>query len=105
MVKEKTTAKRGSGPVRTYIGKDIRDVMELPDLIDIQTRSYERFLQRERLRNGETPEVQGLEEAFRATFPIESPNGDMVLEYEYYTLDEEGIKFSEREGADLRPAA
>jgi DNA-directed RNA polymerase subunit beta len=91
MVKEEITAKR------TYIGKDIQDVMELPDLIDIQLCSYERFLQRKRLRNHEPLEAQGLEEVFRATFPIESPNGDMVLEYEYYTLDEENIKFSEQD--------
>jgi DNA-directed RNA polymerase subunit beta len=80
---------------RCYVGKDIQDVMELPDLVDIQLRSYERFLQRERLKAGETAAVQGLEEVFRATFPIESPNGDMVLEYEYYTLDEGNIKFGE----------
>jgi DNA-directed RNA polymerase subunit beta len=79
------------------VGVDIQDVMELPDLIDIQLCSYERFLQRERLRDKKTPEPQGLEEVFRATFPIESPNGDMVLEYEYYTLDEENIKFSEQD--------
>ncbi|MDR1317988.1 MAG: DNA-directed RNA polymerase subunit beta, partial [Treponema sp.] len=82
---------------RIYIGKDIQDVMELPDLIDIQLRSYERFLQREKLRNGEKLEDQGLEEVFRSTFPIESPNGDMILEYEYYTLDEDGIKLSEQD--------
>jgi len=80
---------------RFYVGNDIHDVMELPDLIDIQLCSYERFLQRSRLLDGEAPKVQGLEEVFRSTFPIESPNGDMVLEYEYYTLDEEHIKFSE----------
>jgi DNA-directed RNA polymerase subunit beta len=89
--------KEGSVTKRTYIGKDIQDVMDLPDLIDIQLCSYERFLQRERLRNHEAPEPQGLEEVFRTTFPIESPNGDMVLEYEYYTLDEEGIKLSEQD--------
>ncbi|MDR2631878.1 MAG: DNA-directed RNA polymerase subunit beta [Spirochaetaceae bacterium] len=82
---------------RTYVGKDIQDVMELPDLIDIQLCSYERFLQRECLRERKSPEVQGLEEVFRTTFPIESPSGDMVLEYEYYTLDEENIKFSEQD--------
>jgi DNA-directed RNA polymerase subunit beta len=91
MVKGKTIAQR------TYFGKDIQDVMDLPDLIDIQLCSYERFLQRERIRTREAPELQGLEEVFRTTFPIESPNGDMVLEYEYYTLDEENIKFSEQD--------
>jgi DNA-directed RNA polymerase subunit beta len=91
MVTEKSMGKR------RYIGKDIQDVMDLPDLIDIQLCSYERFLQRERLRNHEALEIQGLEEVFRSTFPIESPNGDMVLEYEYYTLDEENIKLSEQD--------
>ena len=91
MAKAKTISKR------IYIGKDIQDVMELPDLIDIQLNSYERFLQREKIKNGEMPVFQGLEEVFKSTFPIESPNGDMVLEYEYYTLDEENIKFGEQE--------
>jgi DNA-directed RNA polymerase subunit beta len=82
---------------RIYIGKDIQDVMDLPDLVDIQLNSYERFLQREKLKRGEKPELQGLEDVFRSTFPIESPNKDMVLEYEYYSLDEENIKFGEQD--------
>jgi DNA-directed RNA polymerase subunit beta len=82
---------------RTYIGKEIQDVMELPDLIGIQLGSYERFLQREILKAGNKPAPQGLEEVFRTTFPIESPNGDMVLAYDYYTLDEGNIKFSEQD--------
>jgi DNA-directed RNA polymerase subunit beta len=82
---------------RTYIGKDFQDVMDLPDLIDIQLMSYERFLQRIKLQNGETIDRQGLEEVFQATFPIESPNGDMLLEYAGYVLDENNIKFSEFE--------
>ncbi|MDR2467886.1 MAG: DNA-directed RNA polymerase subunit beta [Spirochaetaceae bacterium] len=82
---------------RTYIGKDIEDVMAVPDLIDIQTASYERFLQREILHTGKQPQLQGLEEVFKTTFPIESPNGEMELNYEYYTLDDDSIKFSEFE--------
>jgi DNA-directed RNA polymerase subunit beta len=82
---------------RTYLGKEFLEVMELPDLIDIQLSSYERFLQRDRLRRGEPIEKVGLEEVFRVTFPIESPNGDMLLEYERYYLDNASMKYSEIE--------
>jgi len=94
MVKVKTAEKR------QYIGKDIQDVMELPDLINIQLDSYERFLQREKIKKikkGEKPEVQGLQEVFETTFPIKSPNEDMRLEFEYYTFDEDNIKVTELE--------
>ena len=82
---------------RQYIGKDIRNFMDLPDLIDIQLSSYEKFLQRDSSRSEASSEGLGLEEVFRSTFPIESPNGDMLLEYEFYELDEQNIKFSELE--------
>jgi DNA-directed RNA polymerase subunit beta len=71
--------------------------MSLPDLIDIQLSSYERFLQREKVRSGIGLQTAGLEEVFRNTFPIESPNGDMLLEYERYNLDEDAMKYSEIE--------
>ncbi len=82
---------------RVYFGKPYEEVMEIPNLIDIQLSSYERFLQRDRLRKGEPLKRQGLEDVFQTIFPIESPNGDMLLEYGGYTLDEEAIKFSELE--------
>jgi len=82
---------------RQYIGKDYQEVMDLPDLIDIQLSSYERFLQRDTLRKGGTLLEAGIEEVFRTTFPIESPNGDMLLEYEAYHLDESAMKYSEIE--------
>src|SRR5574344_1593668 len=82
---------------RQYIGKDIQNFMELPNLIDIQLSSYESFMQRERLEKKEPLLNQGLQEVFTSTFPIESPNGDMSLEYEFYELDEANIKFSELE--------
>ncbi len=82
---------------RQYIGKNIRNFMDLPDLIDIQLSSYEKFLQRNKADSGNSSEEVGLEDVFRTTFPIESPNGDMLLEYEFYELDEENIKFSELE--------
>ncbi len=80
---------------RSYIGKEYDEVMELPDLVDIQLSSYERFLQREWLLTGEPPRLQGLEEVFQSIFPVESPNGDMILEYSHYMLDNDNIKFDE----------
>ncbi|MCI1209138.1 MAG: DNA-directed RNA polymerase subunit beta [Treponema sp.] len=82
---------------RQYIGKNIQSFMEIPNLIDIQLSSYESFLQREKLEKKEPLEDKGLQEVFTSTFPIESPNGDMSLEYEFYELDKENIKFSELE--------
>lgn len=83
--------------VRQYIGKDIQDFMELPNLIDIQLSSYEEFIQKGRIEKGEPLLNQGLQEVFTSTFPIESPAGDMSLEYEFYELDYDGMKFTEQE--------
>ncbi|MBR0101059.1 MAG: DNA-directed RNA polymerase subunit beta [Treponema sp.] len=82
---------------RQYYGKDIHNFMEIPNLIDIQTSSYESFLQKDRLDRKEPLKNEGLQEAFTSTFPIESSDGEMTLEYEFYELDEENIKFSELE--------
>lgn len=82
---------------RQYYGKDIVDFMEVPDLIAVQTISYENFLQKEKIKNGEELANQGLQEVFTSIFPIESPNGDLSLEFERYVLDFENIKFNEFE--------
>ncbi|MDR2444453.1 MAG: DNA-directed RNA polymerase subunit beta, partial [Spirochaetaceae bacterium] len=71
--------------------------MDLPNLIDIQIASYEGFLQRSALLEGEELKLQGIEEAFRSTFPISSPDDEMTLSFEHYTLDDSSIKFSEQE--------
>lgn len=80
---------------RQYFGKNIQNFMEIPNLIDIQLSSYESFLQKEKLDNNEPLENKGLQEVFDSTFPIESPDGNMSLEYEFYKLEEENIKFTE----------
>ncbi|RME76169.1 MAG: DNA-directed RNA polymerase subunit beta, partial [Planctomycetota bacterium] len=62
----------------------VRDVIEVPDLREIQVRSYRRFLQLgvpAHLRDN-----VGLEKALRETFPIESLDRTMVLEYLGYEL-------------------
>ena len=82
---------------RQYIGKDIQNFMDIPDLIGIQTSSYENFLQSQKVKKGEKLLNQGLQKVFTDTFPIESPNGDMSLDFEYYDLDYENIKYTELE--------
>jgi DNA-directed RNA polymerase subunit beta len=82
---------------RIEVGTAGPRVMELPDLVDIQLSSYERFLQRERFKDGLPPLSQGLQEVFETAFPIESPSGDMRLEYDHYILDEGNIKLTEEE--------
>ena len=82
---------------RTFLGRGRDDVISMPNLVAIQLSSYERFLQRQVLAADQEPAHQGLEEVFQEIFPIESPNGDMVLEYVGYTLDETGIKLTEQE--------
>ena len=83
--------------VRQYIGKDIQDFMDIPDLVDIQLSSFEEFIQKKRIDNNEPLLEQGLQEVFHSVFPIESQNGDLVLEFNHYTLDYENIKFDENE--------
>ncbi|MCB1323947.1 MAG: DNA-directed RNA polymerase subunit beta [Spirochaetales bacterium] len=65
------------------LGK-ITNINIVPDLIDIQFRSYNWFLQKDEASHKR--DSQGLEAVFRETFPIESPNEDMVLEYVSYSF-------------------
>jgi DNA-directed RNA polymerase subunit beta len=82
---------------RVFIGNEIDEVIELPDLINIQTTSYDKFLQRQALLDGKALNNQGLEEVFLSIFPIESSNGELMLEYVNYTLDEDHVPQSEAE--------
>ncbi|MGK0259307.1 MAG: DNA-directed RNA polymerase subunit beta [Candidatus Azotimanducaceae bacterium] len=71
--------------IRKDFGK-LKESMELPYLLAIQTDSYSRFLQ-----TGTTPESRheaGLHAAFRSVFPIVSYSGNAALEYVDYRLGE-----------------
>ncbi len=64
-----------------------QDNFEVPQLLDIQTKSYESFLQRDAASDARTD--TGLEEVFREVFPLESYDGQIRLEYIGYTLGKE----------------
>jgi len=63
----------------------VRDAVEIPDLVAIQRRSYEQFLQQDAVPTRR--KHSGLESLFRETFPIESYDKKMVLEYLCYELE------------------
>ena len=58
----------------------VRDAVEIPDLVAIQRKSYDTFLQRDVAPTKRKD--AGLEALFRETFPIESYDKKMVMEYQ-----------------------
>ncbi|MCA9245122.1 MAG: DNA-directed RNA polymerase subunit beta, partial [Phycisphaerales bacterium] len=62
------------------------DALAIPDLIRVQTESYERFLQSD--VEPQKRKLQGLEALLKEVFPIESYDGNMWLEYLDFSLDE-----------------
>jgi DNA-directed RNA polymerase subunit beta len=69
--------------VRTF-GR-VPDAVEIPNLVEIQRKSYDTFLQKDTAPTRRKP--TGLEALFRETFPIESYDKKMLLEYLYYELE------------------
>jgi DNA-directed RNA polymerase subunit beta len=86
----------GTRTVRDF-GK-IADAIHIPNLIEVQLNSYERFLQ------AEVPPQKrksiGLEAIFREIFPIESYDKTMNLEYLGYEFDRP--RYSPNECRELR---
>src|SRR5258708_2970099 len=62
------------------------DALPIPNLIDVQLESYQRFLQKE-VEQGKR-KSEGLEALLREVFPIESYDGNLRLEYISYDLSE-----------------
>jgi DNA-directed RNA polymerase subunit beta len=71
----------------------IQDCMPLPNLVEIQIKSYEQFLQTDRPKRRR--KRQGLEAAFQESFPIESFDGTCRLEYLGYVLGKPKYSISE----------
>jgi len=70
-----------------------QDTFELPNLLDLQLKSYEDFLQRD--LPSDKRNDQGLEEIFREVFPLESYDGQIRLEYMSYNFGKEKYSFYE----------
>lgn len=73
-------------PVKTVNFGKIKKSLEIPSLIQVQVESYDQFLQKD--VGEEKREASGLQSVFEESFPIESSNGDVVLEFVSYILGE-----------------
>ena len=73
--------KSSAGRIFRSFGK-VQDAVEIPNLVAIQNKSFDYFLQRDIAPTKRKP--IGLEALFLETFPIESYDKKTVLEYLYY---------------------
>jgi DNA-directed RNA polymerase subunit beta len=73
-----------SGRIRKGFSK-IRKVVDIPNLIDIQNRSFDRFLQAD--IDPQKRENVGLQAVFNSVFPIRDFNETASLEFVCYTLE------------------
>ena len=84
--------------IRKYFGK-IREVAEMPNLIEVQKSSYDLFL-----RSGEGPEPvkgEGIRGAFESIFPVTDFNETATLEFVSYELEKPKYDLEECHQRDL----
>ncbi len=73
----------GQNRIRRYYGK-IREVLDMPNLIEVQKCSYDLFL-----NSGDEPEPMdgyGIQGVFQSVFPIRDFNENAILEFVSYEL-------------------
>ena len=92
----------GKKRIRKYFGK-IREVLEMPNLIEVQKSSYELFL-----KSGDQLEPldgEGIKGVFQSVFPIKDFNETAVLEFIKYELEKPKYDVEECQNRDMTYAA
>ncbi|NIZ60880.1 DNA-directed RNA polymerase subunit beta [Sedimentitalea sp. CY04] len=92
----------GQKRLRTYYGK-IREVLEMPNLIEVQKSSYDLFL-----RSGDEPQPldgEGINGVFQSVFPIKDFNETSILEFVKYDLEKPKYDVEECMQRDMTYAA
>ena len=83
----KTKAPATAGSKKKRIRKifgDIHEVVQMPNLIEVQRESYEQFLRSDH----STGYVSGLEKTLRSVFPIRDFAGTAELDFVHYELED-----------------
>ncbi|MGR3490904.1 MAG: DNA-directed RNA polymerase subunit beta [Shimia sp.] len=92
----------GQKRLRKYYGK-IREVLEMPNLIEVQKSSYDLFL-----RSGDAAQPmdgEGIMGVFQSVFPIKDFNETAVLEFVKYDLERPKYDVEECQQRDMTYAA
>ena len=92
----------GQKRIRKFYGK-IREVMEMPNLIEVQKSSYDLFL-----KSGDQLEPmdgEGIKGVFQSVFPIKDFNETAVLEFVKYELEKPKYDVEECQQRDMTYAA
>jgi len=92
----------GQKRLRKYFGK-IREVLEMPNLIEVQKSSYDLFL-----NSGDEPEPQdgeGIMGVFQSVFPIKDFNETAVMEFVKYELEKPKYDVEECQQRDMTYSA
>ena len=76
-----------------------KDLLPLPDLLEVQKNSHEWFFQKDTPQSER--EEHGLQELFMEIFPIESYDGSFALEFVGYSVEPETISLDEARSRDL----
>jgi len=92
----------GQKRIRRYYGK-IREVLEMPNLIEVQKSSYDLFL---KSGDGDKPtDGEGIQGVFQSVFPIKDFNENAVLEFVKYELEKPKYDVDECQNRDMTYAA
>ena len=92
----------GQKRLRKYYGK-IREVLEMPNLIEVQKSSYDLFL-----NSGDQPDPmdgEGIMGVFQSVFPIKDFNETAVLEFVKYELEKPKYDVEECQQRDMTYSA
>ena len=92
----------GQKRLRKYYGK-IREVLEMPNLIEVQKSSYDLFL-----NSGDGPQPadgEGIKGVFQSVFPIKDFNETAVLEFVKYELEPPKYDVEECQQRDMTYSA
>ncbi|WP_435200419.1 DNA-directed RNA polymerase subunit beta [Qipengyuania sp. 902] len=84
--KAKAPRNTSSGTAKRRIRKifgDIHEVVDMPNLIEVQRESYEQFLRSDK----EKGHVSGLEKTLRSVFPLRDFAGTAELDFVHYELE------------------